>query len=354
MSLVRQNIARMVGYTPGEQPRDRAYVKLNTNENPYPPSPQVFRALREFDPARLRLYSEPLSLELREVAGEAFGLNRDWVIAGNGSDDLLTIALRTFVDQNGNCAYTHPSYSLYPVLTDLQAARHVVVELDESFELPADAAEQATGASLFIVCRPNAPTGNAFPFETMHRVCQEFPGVVWIDEAYVDFATDHCVDFVKQYPNVVVSRTFSKSYSMAGVRLGIAYANPDLIAEMLKVKDSYNIDMLAQTVGVAALRDRAYMEANSQRIQATRERVVAQLTRLGFETLPSQTNFVLTRPPIDAERMFLALREHGFLVRYFSDERIRDRIRITIGTDEDMASFLQAVSEIVGKAGADS
>ena len=352
MGLVRDNIAKIEGYTPGEQPRDRVYVKLNTNENPYPPSPEVFRALREFDPARLRLYSDPLSLELRELAGAPFGLNRDWVLAGNGSDDLLTIALRTFVDQDGRCAYTHPSYSLYPVLADLQAARHVVVELDENFDLPADAAQQAAGASLLIVCRPNAPTGNAFAMEAMHRVCREFQGIVWIDEAYVDFAADHCVEFVKQYPNVVVSRTFSKSYSMAGVRLGLAFANPSIVNEMLKVKDSYNLDMLAQVLGAAALRDREYMLSNSRRIQATRERLVADLDALGFATLPSQTNFIFTRPPIDAQRMFLALRDKGFLVRYFRDPRIADRIRVTIGTEQDMDSFVKAAAEVLAEAGA--
>lgn len=351
MNLVRSNIVRIDGYTPGEQPRDRSYVKLNTNENPYPPSPEVVRALREFDPERLRLYSEPLSLELRELAGAPFGLDRDWVLAGNGSDDLLTIALRTFVDQNGRCAYLHPSYSLYPVLADLQAAQHVVIELDENFELPADTVRQAAGASLLFLCRPNAPTGNAFPLATMHRICQDFPGAVWIDEAYADFADDHCLDFVRQYPNVVVSRSLSKSYSLAGLRLGFAFANPALIYEMLKVKDSYNLDSLTQAAGAASLRDRDYMLANCRRVRATRTRLVAALDRLGFHTLPSQTNFVLTRPPGNAEGMFLALRERGFLVRYFRDDRIRDRIRVSIGTDEEMEEFTAACRAILADIG---
>ncbi len=347
MNLVRSNVAKMDGYTPGEQPRDRSYVKLNTNENPYPPSPAVFRAVHEFDPGRLRLYSEPLSLELRELAGAPFGLDRDWVLAGNGSDDLLTIALRTFVDQGGLCAYTHPSYSLYPVLVDLQGARHAAIELDEEFGLPADLVQQATGASLLIVCRPNAPTGNVFPLDTMHRVCAEFPGVVWIDEAYGDFAADSCLDFVRQYPNVVVSHTMSKSYSLAGLRLGFAFADPGLIAEMLKVKDSYNLDMMTQAVGAAALRDRDYMLANCQRVRATRDTLVATLDSLGFHTLPSQTNFILTRPPMAADRMFVALRERGYLVRYFRDPRIADRLRVSIGTDAEMAGFVQAVRAIL-------
>lgn len=347
MARVRETIARMEGYVPGEQPRDRTYVKLNTNENPYPPSPRVGEALHAFDPSRLRLYSEPLSLEIREVAGAHYGLDRDWVLAGNGSDDLLTIAMRTFVDQGGAVAYTNPSYSLYPVLADLQGARHSVVELDQTFDLPADTAALAKGATLLILCRPNAPTGNAFPLATMRRVCEEFEGVVWIDEAYVDFAETSCVDFVRDFPHVVVSRTVSKSYSLAGLRLGLAYAQPELITEMLKVKDSYNVDMLTQVLGKAALQDRDYMVANARRICLTRDRVVQDLVKLGFAVLPSQTNFILARPPMPAADMFAALRQRGFLVRYFRHERICDYIRITIGTDTDMDAFVAAVAAIL-------
>ena len=347
MTRVREAIARMAGYVPGEQPRDRSYIKLNTNENPYPPSPGVGETLRTFDPERLRLYSEPLSLELRDLAAVPYGLDRDWVLAGNGSDDLLTIALRTCVDQGGVLAYPTPSYSLYPVLADLQGARHLRIELDETFELPPDTARMARDASLLILCRPNAPTGNAFARETMHRVCREFPGIVWIDEAYVDFADDSCIDFVREYPHVVVSRTLSKSYSLAGIRLGFAFAQPALIAEMLKVKDSYNVNMLTQCLGQAALRDREHMLANVRRIRATRERVAKRLTDLGFVVLPSQTNFLLVKPPIPAADMFAALRSQGFLVRYFDQPRIRDAIRITIGTDADMDAFVDTAAAIL-------
>jgi len=349
MPLARANIARIAGYTPGEQPRDRSYIKLNTNENPYPPSHKVAEALRTFDPARLRLYSDPLSTDLCRAAAAPFGLPPGWAMAGNGSDDLLTIAVRTFVDQGGALAYAEPSYSLYPVLADLQGAQRRPVRLDQAFELPANAAELAAGASLLILCRPNAPTGNAFALDTMHRVCRTFPGVVWIDEAYVDFADDHCVDFVRQYPNVVVSRTVSKSYSLAGLRLGIAFAQPDLIAEMTKVKDSYNVDMLTQTLGRAALEDRESMLANVQRIRATRERVCAELRTLGFTIPPSRTNFVLARPPavLAAATLFRELRKRGILVRYFDLDRVRDYIRITIGTDEEMAAFLRAVAAVL-------
>ncbi len=347
MSLVRPAIARIEGYTPGEQPRDRTYVKLNTNENPYPPSPRVAEALRSFDPARLRLYPDPLSLELRRVAGAPFGLDADWVLCGNGSDDLLTIAVRTFVDQGGRLAYVEPSYSLYPVLADLQGAVRVAIPLGEEFELPADTASRAAGASLLLLCRPNAPSGNAFDRDTMHRVCQESAGVVWIDEAYADFAEDHCVEFVRRYPNVVVSRTVSKSYSLAGLRLGFAFAQPELIREMLKVKDSYNVDRLTQALGKAALEDRAYMLANVARIRATRDRVADALRRLGCAVPPSQANFILVRPPAPAAGVFQELRRRGFLVRYFDLDRVRDAVRVTIGTESEMEGFLGAMAEIL-------
>jgi len=347
MSLARETIARIEGYVPGEQPRDRTYVKLNTNENPYPPSPRVVAALHAFDPARLRLYPDPLSLDLRRTAGAPFGLGPDWVIAGNGSDDLLTIAVRTFVDQGGRLAYAEPSYSLYPVLADLQGAERLPVLLDAGFGLPPDVARRAAGANLLILCRPNAPTGNSFALDTMHRACREFPGVVWIDEAYVDFADDHCVEFVRQYPNVVVSRTVSKSYSLAGLRLGVAFARPDLINEMMKAKDSYNLDMLTQSLGKAALEDREYMLANAGRIRATRDRLCGDLRGLGFEIPPSQANFILARPPVPAAGLFRELRHRGFLVRYFDLDRVRDYLRITIGTDSDMTAFARTAAEIL-------
>ncbi len=347
MKYARENIRRMHGYVPGEQPRDRRYIKLNTNENPYPPSPRVSQALKAVDPARLRLYPDPVANDLRDAVARTFGFERDWVLCGNGSDDLLTIAVRTFVDQGAALAHPDPTYSLYPILAAIQGARTVPVALDPQFRLPADAVERARPARLFFVARPNAPTGNAYPIENMHRLCSGFPGIVWIDEAYADFADDNCLEFVREYPNVVVSRTLSKSYSLAGVRLGFALARPELISEMLKVKDSYNVNMLTQVAAVAALEDQAYMIETTDRVRRTRERVRARLEELGFDVLPSAANFLFTRPPIPAADFFHALREHGVLVRYFPGERTGDRVRITIGLDREMDTFLAAAQAIV-------
>ena len=346
MGYARERIGAIAGYVPGEQPKEGVLIKLNTNENPYPPSPSVMKALAGFDATRLRLYPEPSARMVREAASRALGVSPDQIICGNGSDDLLTIALRTFVGENEGLAYTEPSYSLYPVLADLQGAARIPVQLDDDFNLPADAVQQAGNARLFLIANPNAPTGNAFPADAVRDVCRNFKGVVWIDEAYVDFAESNCLGLVNEFPNVIVSRTLSKSYSLAGLRLGLAIANRDLVLEMNKVKDSYNVDMLAQTVGAAALDDSEYMRANARRICETRAWLSEKLSELGCRVLPSSTNFIFVEPRTPASAMFAKLRDNGFLVRYFNLPRISGFIRITIGRREDMVKFYETFREL--------
>ncbi|MBQ6471584.1 MAG: histidinol-phosphate transaminase [Victivallales bacterium] len=346
MNYARKTISEIAGYVPGEQPQGKPLVKLNTNENPYPPSPKVLKALADFDAQRLRLYSDPVCTRLRETAARIYGLNPSQILAGNGSDDLLTIALRTFVDQGQALAYAEPSYSLYPVLADLQGAKRRPVPLTEAFELPENAAELAGDAPLFIFARPNAPTGNLTPLATVHRLCREYSGVVWIDEAYVDFAGENCMALVDQYPNVVVSRTLSKSYSLAGLRLGLACANESLILEMNKVKDSYNVDMIAQTLATAALEDQQYMQENVTKIRATRDWLTEELRNHGCQVLPSATNFLFVKPATPAAQLFAALKQRRYLVRYFALPRVDQYLRITIGAREDMEGFLATFLEL--------
>ncbi len=348
MSFARAAIASIAGYVPGEQPKGRPLVKLKTNENPYPPSPKVLEALREFDGARLRLYPSPAADAVRETAARLYGLQPSQILAGNGSDDLLTIALRTFVGEGEALAFAEPSYSLYPVLGDIQGARNRAVALTEDFALPENAAELAGDAKLFLLARPNAPTGTLTPRAGVEKLCREFGGVVWIDEAYVDFAGENCLDFVERFPNVVVSRTLSKSYSLAGLRFGLACANEALVFEMLKVKDSYNVDMISQALAVAALEDQEYMRANVRRIRETRDWLAGELAAEGSRVLPSATNFLFVRPRRPAAEMFAALRERGYLVRYFNLPRVSEYLRITIGTREDMEGFLAAYVELDG------
>lgn len=343
-NYARAGIQAMAGYAPGEQLTGRRIIKLNTNECPYPPSPAAGEAARAFDWTALNRYPDPTARALREEAAALYGFTPDEVICGNGSDDLLTIALRTFVDAGAPFAYPEPSYSLYPVLADLQGALKIPFQLEDDFSLnAASVLRQCRGARLLILACPNAPTGNVFSAGELRKLCAGFAGVVWIDEAYADFAEGNCLSFVHDYPNVVVSRTFSKSYALAGLRLGLAFAPRDLIAEMNKLKDSYNVDRFAQTIGAAALADQAYLRSTVEKIRAERERAAAFFNGCGCRVLPSQANFIMVRPArAAAADLYAALRNEGILVRYFPLPRISEYLRITVGTPEQMDELYAA------------
>ncbi len=346
-NYARPDIQAIAGYVPGEQLTGRRIIKLNTNENPYPPSPRVGEAAAAFPWKQLRLYPEPTALPLRKTAAALFGLPEECILCGNGSDDLLTIGVRTFVGAGEPFAFPEPSYSLYPVLADLQGAARQPFQLTGDFQLPDNLSQAAAGAKLLILARPNAPTGNSFPKDAIRGLCRDFDGVVWIDEAYADFAEDNCLDLVREFPNVVVSRTFSKSYSLAGLRLGIAFADPALVFEMNKMKDSYNTDRFAQAMGAAALEDQEYLRQNVARIKETRRKTAEALAARGWTVLPSQANFLLAKPAgKPAARLFRELREQGILVRHFALPRIDQFLRITIGTPEEMREFLDAVDKL--------
>ena len=349
-NYARKTIAGMRGYVPGEQPKDRTYIKLNANENAFPPSPRVGEALAAFAADRLRVYPDPVANELRQEAAQLASLpDKNWVICGNGSDDLLTIGVRTFVDQGGALASFEPSYSLYPILADIQGAGCTLIPLTADFEMPDDTLNQADGASLLFIVRPNAPTANSFPMADVRKICRGFDGIVWIDEAYADFGEDNCLGLVKEFSNVVVSRTFSKSYAMAAIRLGLGFANPAIIEQMLKVRDSYNVGVLPQIAGLAALRDQDYMTEMTGKIKANRQVLSDQLTTLGFTVLPSQSNFILCKPPTPAQTYFQAMREEGLLIRYFSGERTRDYVRITIGDSDACQAVVAATTRILNR-----
>ncbi len=350
-SYFRIEIDRMDGYVPGEQPRIDNLCKLNTNENAFPPSPRVKRALAEFDWERLRRYPDPLADALRDRIAQEFGVERDNVIAGNGSDDILTMLFRCFTSPELPLACLYPTYSLYPELAKMQGAQVIEIPLEpETFALPGDLLERAKGAkgaNLLIITRPNAPTGNSFPMETMREICRKFDGVVFFDEAYADFADDNCMGLAKEFDNVIVSRTFSKSYSLAGLRLGFAVGNPELIAGMFKVKDSYNLDRMTQALGFAAFDDREYLAECCEKVKSIRREFSKELEALGFRVVPSQANFVFASPPDrDGERCFRELRSRAIIVRYFKGPATREYVRITIGTPEEMARVLAAFREI--------
>ena len=341
--MIARNVQKLSAYTPGEQPKVPGLIKLNTNENPYPPSPRVAEAIAAFDPSRLRLYPDPMAVALRERIARLHGCSIDQVFAGNGSDEVLALATRAFAEEGTGIGYFEPSYSLYPVLADIRAADRRPVALGEGFSWVMPPVDDS---SLFFLTRPNAPTGVAFPKADVAAFCASYSGIVLIDEAYADFSADNCMDMAvsPDNRNVLVMRTLSKSFSLAGMRCGYVVGPVELIAALYKIKDSYNLDMVTQVIACAALDDVPYMRANAAKIVATRERLAAELRRRGWKVCDSQTNFLFASPPDgDAAKRFAALREAKILVRYFSGPRTGAFIRITIGTDAQIDALLGAI-----------
>jgi len=355
MSYARFNIEQMHGYVPGEQPQVAGLIKLNTNENPYPPSPVVLEAIRAAIDGRLRLYPDPTASTLRQKLGAQHGFAAGQFVIGNGCDDILNLCVRAFCGEGEKLAYFWPSYSLYPVLANIQGAQTVELPLADDFQITAHPAllTQLADVKLLFITQPNAPSGVWLQKVELQRVIEATPGVVVIDEAYVDFAGDHCLDFVRDHANVIVARTFSKAVAFAGMRVGWAVGAPPLIAALNKVKDSYNVNRLSQVGAEAALDDWAYYAGNVARLCATRERVIAELTKLDFFVYPSQTNFVFARPPaaLRAKQWFDGLRTRNILVRWWDAERIRDFARVSIGTDEEMNKFLEATRDCLSPPG---
>ncbi len=346
-SYFRQDIDEMYGYTPGEQPKMLNLIKLNTNENPYPPSPKVIEAIRTFELNHLRLYPDPMCDGIRDVIAELHGVNRENVIAGNGSDDILTMTIRCFTDGERVAACFDPTYSLYNVLARMQGAKCIRIRLKRDFSLPTNAVKKADGANLLLIARPNSPTGCSYPREQVANICEKFDGIVLIDEAYADFACDNCADFVKRFENVIISRTMSKSYSLAGIRFGYALASAKIIEGMMKVKDSYNVSMLTQAAVKAALQDREYLAETVAKILSTRKRLVKKLEALGFEIVESDANFVFAAPPDkEGKNFFDVLRDNQIVTRYFPGKTTGKYVRISIGTDEQINKLLEVAKKL--------
>jgi histidinol-phosphate aminotransferase len=344
MRYLRKTIEAMAGYTPGEQPppESRA-VKLNTNENPYPPSPRVLRVLGETDWTVLRRYPDPMANKARDAIAACWGMARDEALCGNGSDELLAMIVRAAVEPGEAIAYPTPTYSLFPVLAEVQGARVVEVPSPEDFSIPLDALAKARAKVLFL-CTPNAPTGVWTPPEDVARLADRFPGLLVVDEAYADFAPASAIPAVRGKPNVLVLRTLSKSCSLAGIRFGYAVGPKDLIAGLAKVKDSYNIDGVTIEVAAAALGDQAYLRACVEKVRAERSRLAAALEGLGLRVLPSEANFLLAAVPGgDAKGWYEALKARGILVRYWNQPRLQDKLRITVGTPEEDDRLLEAL-----------
>lgn len=342
---MRPIVASMTGYVPGEQPQDRRYIKLNTNENPYPPSPRVIEAVRAATTADLRLYPDPLANALRDRAASVYGFQRDNILVGNGSDELLSLIARACVGNGDRVAFPYPTYSLYDTLVTIQEGALVHVPYPADFALPDALA--AAQARLTFVCHPNSPSGTPAPLDALRALARALPGILVVDEAYVDFAPATALSLIQDCENVIVLRTFSKSFSLAGMRIGLAFGAPQVIRQLLKVKDSYNVNRLSIVAATAALEDYAWMQANVARIRYTRAALIDGLRARRFAVLPSASNFVLARRPgDDQEGNYLELKHRGILVRYFAIPELRDALRITVGTDEEIATLLRTLEEI--------
>lgn len=360
--MIRPNVQAMAGYTPGEQLNDPDIVKLNTNENPYPPSPRVFEAVTAAVTGdRLRKYPSPDGAEFRRVAGKVLGVDPDAILIGNGSDDILTILTRAFVPEGGLVASPTPSYVLYRSLAQIQGARFETVPFTADWKLPspwpvrrhspgspAGDDFRAGGADLTFLPNPNSPSGTALRLPEIERIAAEVGGPLVLDEAYGDFCEWNGLSLVGQLPNLILTRSFSKYYALAGVRFGFAVADPATVRELGKVKDSYNCDVLSLAAATAAIADQAYYADVRSKIIATRGRLAAALSGLGFAVTPSDANFVwCRRSDRPVKPIYEELKRRKILVRYMAYPDYGDGLRITVGTNAEVEKLLAALQTIV-------
>jgi len=365
--MIAKHVRKLAGYVPGEQPKSKNVVKLNTNENPYPPSPKCAEVLKKFDLDNLRRYCDPDCTELRAALAKLNRTTPDRVFIGNGSDEILALAAKTFVENDESIGSLDPSYSLYKTLAAIRNVRWVGIEGqglrsrstkddDKSIvhlHLP------PPPVSLFLLTNPNAPTGEFREPKDVAAFARKFKGVVLVDEAYADFARDNCMALAtaKNNRNIIVMRTFSKSFSLAGLRVGYCVGPKDLIDALVKMKDSYNVDAVAQRVAHAAVKDIGWMRANVKKVIAMRKAFSAELAKRGWDIIPSESNFIFAKPPAHggsgvraacqrAERLFDELRKRNIFVRYFRGPKTGDRLRVTMGTEREMKKLLKAIDEL--------
>jgi histidinol-phosphate aminotransferase len=335
LNYFRKNIANLEGYVPGEQPEGTDFIKLNTNENPYPPSPLVIEAIKEEAHALLRRYPPPLSDSLLAKASEFFEVGPDQIIAGNGCDEILSIITRSIVGPEEQALIFIPTYTLYQTLVNIQDGKIINFQYKEDFKLPESTFPLF--ASLTFLCNPHSPSGVFCEIDKISHIAKKLKGILVLDEAYVDFAEDNGLRLLKKHKNIIILRSLSKSFSLAGMRIGFGIAQKPLIDELLKVKDSYNLNRISIKAGVAALNDVTWMKKNRDKIKVTRERLKGFLSTEGFFVYPSQANFVLARMHGKSlKNLYKKLKEKKILVRYFDTSRLYDCIRITIGTDEEI------------------
>jgi histidinol-phosphate aminotransferase len=342
-----ERMKRLKPYIPGEQPQDKEYLKLNTNENPYPPSPQVKKFLESFEPERLRLYPDPSAIRLREKIGEKYGLNKEQIFVSNGSDEALSFCFYAFFDSlNGKLLFPEVTYSFYPVYCDYYGIEYETIPLAGDLAVSVEEFLKRKDCCGLVFANPNAPTGTYLPPRDILHLLENHPPEkpVLIDEAYIDFGGESAVSLLHDHRNLIIVRTFSKSLSLAGVRLGFVMARKELIDALAMVKDSFNsypVNTLTQRICEIAISDESYYQSINRKIVSVRETFSSDLGKLGWTVLPSRANFVFARKEgLSGKEIYLKLKERGILVRHFEGGKVRGFVRITIGTPEDMQRLL--------------
>lgn len=348
MSYFRPEIEAMDGYVPGEQPQAGKFIKLNTNENPYPPSPVVAAAIADAAASGLARYPDPLATAFRARAGEVLGVDPDWILCGNGSDDILTICTRALVGEDQWLRLPYPSYVLYKTLAEIQGAEAEEIPFNADWSLPDDFAMASANLQLAFLPNPNSPSGTVISRQRILQLAEALPCPLLVDEAYVDFAETNCVDLVGKNEKIMVSRSMSKSYALAGLRFGFLVAQPQIIAQLRKVKDSYNCDALSIAGATAAIDDQSWLVENRQKVVATRARLSDAMGQLGFHVTPSQANFVwCTWPGRGLEPIYRRLKDERILVRYMNYADWGEGLRISVGTDEQIDALIAVMKTIV-------
>ena len=348
MSYFRPEIEAMDGYTPGEQPAGGKFIKLNTNENPYPPSAKAVAAIRDAASSQLMKYPDAMATSFRLRAGEVLGVDPDWILCGNGSDDILTICTRTFVGDGQWLRLPYPSYILYKTLAEIQGAESEEINFQLDWSLADDFGVASANLQLAFLPNPNSPSGTMISRERILQLADQLPCPLLVDEAYVDFAESNCVDLVAQNEKIMVSRTLSKSYGLAGLRFGFIVAQPQMIEQLRKVKDSYNCDALSIAGATAAMDDQTWLAENREKIIATRDRLTAAMRELGFTLPDSQANFVwCTADGKDLYCIYTQLKERQILIRYMNYDDWGDGLRISVGTDEQIDALVSVMKTIV-------
>lgn len=365
MAYARDNIQRLDPYVPGEQLDTTKVIKLNTNESPYPPSPRVMAAIAAVPAERLRVYPPPLAMGFRQAAAKLHGLRPDQVIATNGGDELLRLIITVFcepvgVSGRGGVGTTTPSYSLYPVLAEIADTPVVHIPRDDGLAAPTDLAAQwnDAGCRVGFVVNPHAPTGKIESVESLRQRAADFDGVLVVDEAYVDFAEHDALDLVRdELPNILLLRSMSKGYGLAGLRFGYGLGHADLITALDKARDSYNTDILSQQAAIAALEDQEYAKQTWKKVKQQRARLTTELRSRGWAVIESHSNFILATPPAPdvghaasdkqtAQAIYATLKQNGILVRYFNHPRLDDKLRMTVGTEQQVDRLLEALAKL--------